>query len=126
VELALDVKQVRGHVRRRAAELLAGVGMVHKYHAFPADLSGGQKQRVAIARALGGDPGIILADEPTAALDSQTGLEIMRLLQRLAHDSGRAVVVVSHDGRMVQFADRVMHVEDGRLAAHDTSILVKA
>jgi putative ABC transport system ATP-binding protein len=60
VELALDVKQVRGHVRRRAAELLAGVGMEHKYHAFPADLSGGQKQRVAIARALGGDPGIIL------------------------------------------------------------------
>ena len=121
VELALDVKQVRGQVRKRAVELLAEVGLEHKYHAFPADLSGGQKQRVAIARALGGDPGIILADEPTAALDSRTGLEIMQLLQRLAHASGRAVAVVSHDGRMVQFADRVMQVEDGRLAAHDAT-----
>jgi putative ABC transport system ATP-binding protein len=122
VELALDVKRVRGSIRARAAELLAEVGLEHKYHALPADLSGGQKQRVAIARALGGDPGIILADEPTAALDSHSGVEIMRLLQGLAHERGRAVAVVSHDPRMVSFADRIVQVRDGKLVPRETAV----
>jgi putative ABC transport system ATP-binding protein len=121
VELSLDVKRVRGRIRERAAELLAQVGLTQKYHAFPADLSGGQKQRVAIARALAGDPDIVLADEPTAALDSHSGLEVMTLLQSVAHKTGRAVAVVSHDPRMVPFADRIVHVEDGRLVVQKST-----
>ena len=95
--------------------MLDSVGLSDKYDAFPADLSGGQKQRVAIARALAGDPGIILADEPTAALDSVTGRTVMDMMRKLAKDRGRAVVVVSHDGRVMEYADRVVHIEDGKI-----------
>src|SRR5262249_31157211 len=100
VELALDLKGVAGRAARtRAAALVEQVGLGEKLHAYPADLSGGQKQRIAIARALAGDPPIILADEPTAALDSQSGRVVMDLLQGLAHDRGRAVAIVTHDNR---------------------------
>ena len=78
-------------------------------------LSGGEKQRVAIARALAGDPPILLADEPTAALDSVTGRTVVKLLADLAHAQGRAVVVVTHDPRVGELADRVVRIEDGRL-----------
>jgi putative ABC transport system ATP-binding protein len=96
-------------------ELLDQVGLSDKYKAFPADMSGGQKQRVAIARALAGDPGIILADEPTAALDSQSGRIVLDLLRHLAHERDRAVVVVTHDSRALAYADRIVHIEDGRI-----------
>jgi len=117
VELMLDLKGVStAKAKKRAQELLEQVGLREKYASFPADLSGGQKQRVAIARALAGDPGIILADEPTAALDSHTGRNVMEMMSELAHKRGRAVVVVTHDSRVLSFADRIVKIEDGAVA----------
>jgi putative ABC transport system ATP-binding protein len=117
VELALDLKDIRGQrAHRRAAELLEQVGLAEKYDTFPADLSGGQKQRVAIARALAGDPEILLADEPTAALDSKTGATIMTMMRELAHERGRAVAVVTHDSRVLEYGDRIVRIEDGRIS----------
>jgi len=116
IELVLHLKgRSRREAGRRAAELLDRVGLAAKRDAYPADLSGGQKQRVAIARALAGDPRIILADEPTAALDSHSGLTVIGLLRDLAHTRERAVVLVTHDSRILEFADRIVHIEDGRI-----------
>jgi len=120
VEIALDLKGVRGtKAKKRAAELLERVGLKEKLKTFPADLSGGQKQRVAIARALAGEPPIILADEPTAALDSESGKLIMDLLQELAHEQKRAIVVVTHDNRIFNYADRIVEIEDGRIGGEE-------
>ena len=118
VELMLDLKKVETAAGKiRAQQLLEQVGLAGKYHSFPSDLSGGQKQRVAIARALAGDPQIVLADEPTAALDSHTGRNVMEMMRGLAHDRGRAVVIVTHDSRVMEFADRTIRIEDGIIAA---------
>ena len=123
VEIALDLKGVRGaQARMRAAELLERVGLKDKLKANPADLSGGQKQRVAIARALAGEPKIILADEPTAALDSNSGKLIMDLLQELAHEQNRAVVVVTHDNRAFDYADRIVSIEDGQISPDENPV----
>jgi putative ABC transport system ATP-binding protein len=120
VALALDLKGASGRAARdKAAMLLDQVGLTAKLDAYPADLSGGQKQRVAIARALAGDPPIILADEPTAALDSQSGRIVMDLLQRLARERGRAVAIVTHDNRMWGYGDRLVKMEDGRVVADE-------
>ena len=120
VELMLDLKGVpAAAAKRRAHELLDQVGLGEKHGSFPADLSGGQKQRIAIARALAGDPEIILADEPTAALDSQTGRNVMEMMSELAHKRGRAVVIVTHDSRVLSFADRIVKIEDGAIAGPD-------
>jgi len=117
VELMLDLKRAsKARAKKRAQELLDQVGLAEKYDSFPADLSGGQKQRIAIARALAGDPGIILADEPTAALDSHTGRTVMQMMSDLAHKRGRAVVIVTHDSRVLNFADRIVTIEDGAIA----------
>ena len=117
VELMLDLKGIsRTQAKTRAQVLLEQVGLAEKYASFPADLSGGQKQRVAIARALAGDPGIILADEPTAALDSNSGRKVMEMMAGLAHERGRAVVIVTHDPRVLSFADRIVKIEDGTIA----------
>ncbi len=127
VELMLDLKGVAAAAaKRRAHELLDQVGLGGKYGSFPADLSGGQKQRVAIARALAGDPGIILADEPTAALDSHTGRNVMEMMSELAHKRGRAVVIVTHDSRVLSFADRIVKIEDGAIARTTEAELVPA
>jgi putative ABC transport system ATP-binding protein len=116
VELMLDLKGVhKVQARERAQELLDQVGLADKFHSFPSNLSGGQKQRVAIARALAADPRLILADEPTAALDSHTGRAVMELMRDLAHKRGRAVVVVTHDPRVMEFADRTIRIEDGMI-----------
>jgi putative ABC transport system ATP-binding protein len=118
VEIALDLKHVpRRQARGRAEELLAGVGLAEKAASHPADLSGGEKQRVAIARALAGDPPMILADEPTAALDSASGKTVMTILASLAHQRARAVVIVTHDPRVLGYADRVVRMADGRMLA---------
>ena len=117
VELALDLKGVRGSkAREEAGWLLDQVELAAKRDSFPSDLSGGQKQRVAIARALSGSPSVILADEPTAALDSQSGRNVMEMMHELAHKHGRGVVVVTHDSRVLEFGDRIVHMEDGRIA----------
>lgn len=116
VEISLDLKGIRGRAARRTAtELLERVGLSQKANELPENLSGGQKQRVAIARALAGDPQIILADEPTAALDGGSGRAVLELLTELAHERGRAVVIVTHDNRALAFADRIVHIEDGRI-----------
>ncbi len=116
VEVALDLKGIRGRdASRRARAALESVGLSEKSKAHPADLSGGQKQRVAIARALVGDPEIILADEPTAALDSASGQLVMGMLTTLAREENRAVVIVTHDDRVFKYADRIVHIEDGRI-----------
>ncbi len=94
---------------------LEQVGLAAKADAYPGDLSGGQKQRVAIARALALEPRIVLADEPTAALDSTSGHAVMALMHQLAHQRDRTVVIVSHDSRMLGYADRIVHIEDGRI-----------
>ena len=121
VGLMLDVKGIGGpQARKRSYELLDSVGLADKFDTSPANLSGGQKQRVAIARALAGDPEIILADEPTAALDSHTGRSVMEMLKSLAHERGRAVVVVTHDPRVVEFGDRAIRIEDGLIASQES------
>ena len=117
VEVALKVKGIRGSSNRRrmAHELLAQVKLDDRINHLPRDLSGGQKQRVAIARALAGDPQIIMADEPTAALDSHSGHAVIELLRQLAKQSGRTVLIVTHDPRLIDVADRVATLEDGVL-----------
>ena len=99
--------------REKATTLLTDLGLGARLDFLPEKLSGGEKQRVAIARALINDPTLILADEPTANLDSKIGHEIMRLLRRIAKDQGRSVVIVSHDQRIRDIADRVLWLEDG-------------
>lgn len=112
VQVALELK---GHDLGEAPALLELVGLGGRLHNFPRQLSGGEKQRVAIARALAGDPPILLADEPTAALDSINGRAVVKLLAQLAHEQRRAVVVVTHDPRVGDLADRIVHIEDGRI-----------
>jgi putative ABC transport system ATP-binding protein len=101
--------------RQRARDLLSEVGLANRLDAYPGQLSSGQMQRVAIARALANDPQILMADEPTAALDADNGHKAMQLFQMLAHDQGRAVVIVTHDPRILPFADRIVYLEDGRI-----------
>ena len=100
--------------RKKAAALLTELGLGERLNFLPEKLSGGEKQRVAIARALVNDPALILADEPTANLDSKIGHEIMRLLRSIAKEQGRSVVIVSHDQRIKDIADRVLWLEDGQ------------
>jgi putative ABC transport system ATP-binding protein len=101
--------------RDEARQWLRAVGLKDHMAKVPHDLSGGQKQRVAIARALAANPRLLLADEPTAALDSRTGREVVELLRRLAREQSCAVLMVTHDPRIVDVADRLLQMEDGRL-----------
>jgi putative ABC transport system ATP-binding protein len=121
VRLALDV---RGQRSRRTAitarESLALVGLSHKTKAFPIELSGGEQQRVAIARAIVGNASAILADEPTGALDAQNGQAIMAMLAEIARDQSRGVLVVTHDPRILPFANRIVHIEDGRVVREES------
>ena len=116
IEIALRLKGVHdSRIRAEAMDLLDMVGLSHRKQFVPADLSGGEKQRVAIARALGGDPPLILADEPTANLDSRTGGEILRIFERLATENHKCVVIVTHDPRISKIQHRPVHIEDGRI-----------
>jgi len=120
VRLALDVRGEHGRAAvARAKEALATVGLLHKLRSYPRQLSGGEQQRVAIARAIVGNAAAILADEPTAALDSQNGHAIMEVLARIAEDPTRAVLVVTHDPRIVPFAKRIVRIEDGRIVGEE-------
>ena len=116
VRLALDVRGGSSRAAKaRSREALAKVGLGHKMKAYPRELSGGEQQRVAIARAIVGNPSIILADEPTAALDGENGQAIMKILADVAREREHAVLIVTHDPRLLPFADRVVHIEDGRI-----------
>jgi putative ABC transport system ATP-binding protein len=114
VAIVAELAGVKGRAARdRATALLTDLGLRERLDFLPEKLSGGEKQRVAIARALVNDPTLVLADEPTANLDSKIGHEIMNLLRRIAKDQGRSVVIVSHDQRIRDIADRVLWLEDG-------------
>ena len=120
VRLALDVRGEHGSsATRRAKDALTTVGLGHKTRSFPSELSGGEQQRVAIARAIVGNASIILADEPTAALDSKNGHAIMEVLAKIAADPTRAVLVVTHDPRIMPFAKRIVRIEDGSIVSEE-------
>jgi putative ABC transport system ATP-binding protein len=124
VQIALELKGAAARERVDQAEaLLASLGLADKVDSRPADLSGGQKQRVAIARALAGSPDVILADEPTAALDSDTGRRVMNTLRELAAGQSRAVVVVTHDRRLLNLVDRIITIEDGRIVSDEPEFM---
>jgi putative ABC transport system ATP-binding protein len=119
VSLALEVAGRRGAPSEAlAASMLDEIGLSDKAHLKPVELSGGEKQRVAIARALVGGPSILLADEPTAALDSASGSQVMEILKRIAKKENRTVVVVSHDMRWLPLSDRSISLQDGRVTGN--------
>ncbi|TAG94004.1 MAG: ATP-binding cassette domain-containing protein [Oscillatoriales cyanobacterium] len=118
VQMGLEVhgNLSRSQMRDRSTKMLDLVGLEQRINYYPDDLSGGQKQRVAIARALVSQPQIVLADEPTAALDSKSGREVVNLMQKLAKEQGCTILLVTHDNRILDIADRIVHMEDGKLA----------
>ncbi|WP_127491881.1 ABC transporter ATP-binding protein [Paenibacillus glycanilyticus] len=116
VELPLIYRGIPGHQRKKAVlDTLESVGLSGHLHHRPAELSGGQQQRVAIARALATNPSILLADEPTGALDSHTGKEIMALLTKL-HAEGHTIILITHDQAVASYADRILYIRDGAIA----------
>lgn len=116
VELPMLYAKVSAKERKeRAVELLKSVDMGDRLNHNPSELSGGQKQRVAIARAMANDPDIILADEPTGALDSETGRQVMDLFHRLNHDEKRTIIIITHNMDLAEEADRMYNMKDGKL-----------
>jgi putative ABC transport system ATP-binding protein len=124
VRMGLEVHShwTNAEMKVRSTEILEQVGLGDRVNYYPSDLSGGQKQRVAIARALVSRPKIILADEPTAALDSKSGREVVELMQSLAKEQGCTILMVTHDNRILDIADRIVNMEDGQLVPQ-TSVL---
>ena len=119
-DLHPDVTAAEG--RERSIEMLKLVGLGERLHYPIARISGGQKQRVAVARALVGEPQLVLADEPTAALDGTSGREVVNLLQSLARERQRPILMVTHDARVLDIADRIIDMQDGRLTAESPAI----
>lgn len=117
VQISLDLDKNISHweARKKAEEMLHTVKLGNRVNYYPCELSGGQKQRVAIARALVRHPKLILADEPTAALDSKSGRNVVELMQLLAKEQNCAILMVTHDSRILDISDRIIHIEDGRL-----------
>ena len=117
VQMGLEVqnKYSRAEMRDRAVAMLEEVGLGDRVNYYPDKLSEGQKQRVAIARALVARPAIVLADEPTAALDSKSGRDVVNIMQRLVREQGSTILLVTHDDRILDIADRIVRLEDGRL-----------
>ncbi len=115
--LELSAKFNSAAIDQRVKAALEEVGLGDRLDHYPENLSGGQKQRVAIARALVSEPHLVLADEPTAALDKQAGREVVGLMQRLAKEKGCAIILVTHDNRILDVADRIVNMEDGQLIA---------
>jgi putative ABC transport system ATP-binding protein len=118
MSLELHEHLTAAQARDRAGEMLGEVGLGDFGNAYPDQLSGGQKQRVAIARALVANPRLILADEPTSALDKKTGRDVVEIMRRLAKEKGSAVVMVTHDNRILDIADRLINMEDGYLESY--------
>ena len=122
VRMALDVRgERRSLARRKTREALVRVGLECKSEAFPRELSGGEQQRVAIARAIVAEPSAILADEPTGALDGANGQAVMAILSGIAKERNHAVLVVTHDTRLLGFADNILYIEDGVLQAEEVT-----
>ena len=120
VRLALDVRGQNGQPAiAKAQDALALVGLSHKKKSYPQQMSGGEQQRVAIARAIVGNPSVILADEPTGALDTENGRTVMTVLANIAKDPAHGVLVVTHDPRVRAFANRIIHIEDGRIVSEE-------
>ncbi len=119
VEMAIELWHTRPEKRQRAIEILTQVGLSNRIDYKPKSLSGGQNQRVAIARALVNQPALILADEPTAALDKQSGREVVLLMQKLAREQGRTILMVTHDNRILDVVDRIISMVDGRLESDE-------
>ncbi|MBK6791901.1 MAG: ABC transporter ATP-binding protein [Anaerolineales bacterium] len=116
VEFMLRLNSKLDHASRiRSDELLARLGLAERLHNLPAQMSGGQQQRVAIARALIHNPALVLADEPTASLDTERAFQVVETFANLIHENGRAGIIVTHDLRMCQFVDRVLQMQDGKL-----------
>ena len=124
VEMALRLHEHKGaaELRKRAVEMLEAVGLGERIDHHPSQLSGGQRQRVAIARALASQPRILLADEPTASLDKQSGRDVVDRIQVLAREQGVPVLLVTHDNRILDVADRIVHLEDGRLSSFQDAV----
>jgi putative ABC transport system ATP-binding protein len=119
VEMALEIHDVTAsEADSRIRNVLTAVGLEHRLDYYPSDLSGGQKQRVAIARALVSQPKIILADEPTAALDKKSGRDVVEIMEKLAREQGCTILLVTHDNRILDLADRIIYMEDGYLVDH--------
>ncbi|HAN75565.1 MAG TPA: ABC transporter [Planktothrix sp. UBA8407] len=120
VQMGLEVqgKFSRSEMQQKATAMLEKVGLGNRLNYYPDNLSGGQKQRVAIARALVSHPPIVLADEPTAALDSHSGRDVVNLMQILAKEQGCTILIVTHDNRILDVADRIIHMEDGALVTN--------
>jgi putative ABC transport system ATP-binding protein len=116
MSLELHDEYLDGDLDGKAIAMLESVGLGNRVDYYPHDLSGGQKQRVAIARALVSHPKIVLADEPTAALDKQSGRDVVEIMQKLAKEQGCTILLVTHDNRILDIADRIVNMEDGRLA----------
>jgi len=112
----------RGQAHAKAKEMLSKVGMEDKIDALPAQLSGGQQQRVAIARALVHEPRLIVCDEPTSALDHDTGGRVMEVMRQTALSSDRALIIVTHDNRIFNFADRIARMDDGRIVLVESQV----
>ncbi|WNZ23305.1 ATP-binding cassette domain-containing protein [Leptolyngbya sp. NK1-12] len=119
VEMAVELLDEWGDKRQKAIAILSQLGLADRVDYKPSALSGGQKQRVAIARALVNQPALILADEPTAALDKKSGREVVTLMQQLAKQEGRTILMVTHDNRILDVADRIITLVDGRLETDD-------
>ncbi|MBO6557863.1 MAG: ATP-binding cassette domain-containing protein [Pseudomonadales bacterium] len=125
VELGLGVTgRYRGQaLGNRAREMLEAVGLSERMHHKPEQMSGGQRQRVAIARALASEPALLLADEPTASLDKESGREVVERMRTLANDQGTTILIVTHDNRILDVADRIVHLEDGKLISFTESVI---
>ncbi len=122
--LELHSEYSTAEMNDRSAEMLAIVGLKERINYYPDNLSGGQKQRVAIARALVSHPQLVLADEPTAALDSKSGRDVVDLMQTLAREQGCTILLVTHDNRILDIADRIVDMEDGRLVGKSLAMPV--
>lgn len=123
VQMSLELHKAPTHlIESQALEMLERVGLREHVDKYPDQLSGGQKQRIAVARALAIKPQLVLADEPTAALDKKSGRDVVNIMQNLARDRGCAIVMVTHDNRILDIADRVIHMEDGKIVSDSAAI----
>ncbi|MDJ0796956.1 MAG: DevA family ABC transporter ATP-binding protein [Calothrix sp. MO_167.B12] len=118
VEMSLELHDNLSHreIRKRSVSMLTTVGLGERIDSYPENLSGGQKQRIAIARALASQPKLVLADEPTASLDKYSGRAVVELMQKLAKQQGCSILIVTHDNRILDIADRIIQMEDGHLS----------